>query len=55
MATGLAGAIGPVLMGRAYDVTGSFERLLQQLSLVTVLVAALMFAMPAYAEERRCR
>jgi MFS family permease len=49
MATGLAGAIGPVLMGRAYDVTGSYELLLQQLSLVTVLAAGLMFAMPAYA------
>ena len=48
IATGIAGAIGPVVMGRAYDVTQSYEALLIQLSIVTVAVAGLMFAMPAY-------
>jgi hypothetical protein len=48
LATGLAGAIRPVLMGRAYDPTGSYAALLQQRSIVTLVVACLMFAMPAY-------
>jgi predicted MFS family arabinose efflux permease len=48
IATGLAGAIGPVLMGRTYDVTGSYEALLIQLSIATLAVAGLMFAMPPY-------
>ena len=56
LATGLAGAIGPVLMGRAYDLTGSYAALLQQLSIVTLVVACLMFAMPAYdARPQRAR
>jgi predicted MFS family arabinose efflux permease len=44
----VAGAIGPVLMGRAYDLTGSYRTLLQVLAGGTVLVASLMMAMPRY-------
>ncbi len=43
-----AGAVGPILMGRAYDVTGSYERLLAWLALFTVVVAALMLVVPRY-------
>jgi predicted MFS family arabinose efflux permease len=45
----VAGAIGPVLMGKAFDATGSYETLLAQLALVTLAVAALMLFLPRYA------
>jgi len=41
-----AGALGPVLMGRAFDLTGSYERLLIVLAAGMASVAALMLAMP---------
>jgi MFS family permease len=44
----VAGAVGPVLMGRAFDATGSYEALLTQLAVVTLLVGALMLLLPAY-------
>ncbi len=44
-----AGAIGPILMGKAYDVSGSYEALLAQLALATFAVAALMLFLPRYA------
>lgn len=43
-----AGAIGPVLMGRAFDATGSYETLLVQLAAGTLAVAGLMLLMPRY-------
>jgi cyanate permease len=43
-----AGALGPVLMGKAFDVTGSYEALLLQLAVATLAVAGVTFAMPAY-------
>lgn len=43
-----AGAIGPVLMGQAFDVTGSYEGLLVRLALMTLAVAALMLLLPRY-------
>jgi predicted MFS family arabinose efflux permease len=58
-ATGLAAAVGPILLGRTFDATGSYETLLKALSLFTFASAGLMFAMPRYAsrkgegEERR--
>ncbi len=45
----VAGAIGPVLMGQAFDITGSYETLLTQLAFVTLAVAALMLFLPRYA------
>jgi MFS family permease len=45
----VAGAIGPILMGKAFDVTGSYETLLVQLALATFVVAALMLFLPRYA------
>jgi MFS family permease len=44
-----AGAIGPILMGRAFDATGSYEALLTRLALATLAVAALMLFLPRYA------
>lgn len=44
----VAGAIGPVLMGQAFDATGSYEALLTRLALATLAVAALMLCLPRY-------
>ena len=44
----IAGAVGPVLMGRAFDATGSYSALLTQLAVGTFLIAALMLLMPRY-------
>jgi hypothetical protein len=41
-----AGALGPLLMGRAFDLTGSYERLLLVLGAGMAAVAALMLAVP---------
>jgi predicted MFS family arabinose efflux permease len=43
-----AGAIGPVLMGRAFDATGSYEALLARLAVAIVAVASLMLLLPRY-------
>jgi cyanate permease len=43
-----AGAIGPILMGEAFDATGSYEALLVMLAIGTLGVAALMLCMPGY-------
>lgn len=45
----VAGALGPVLMGQAFDVTGSYETLLMQLALGTLAVSALMLFLPRYS------
>lgn len=47
----VAGAIGPVLMGRAFDATGSYEALLVQLAIATLVVAALMLLLPRYQRQ----
>jgi MFS family permease len=44
----IAGALGPVLMGRAFDATGSYTSLLLVLSISTVFSAAIYLAMPKY-------
>ena len=44
----VAGAIGPILMGKAFDVTGSYQALLVRLALATLAVAALMLFLPRY-------
>jgi MFS family permease len=45
----VAGAVGPILMGKAFDVTGSYEALLIRLALGTLAVAALMLFLPRYS------
>jgi predicted MFS family arabinose efflux permease len=47
----IAGAIGPVLMGKAFDLTGSYEALLVRLAFGTFAVGALMLLLPRYAEK----
>ena len=44
----IAGAIGPVLMGRAFDTSASYQALAVKLSILTLFAAGLMFGMPAY-------
>jgi MFS family permease len=44
----VAGAIGPIIMGSAFDATGSYEVLLSRLSLAMLGVAALMLLAPRY-------
>jgi len=46
-AWGLAGAAGPILLGRAFDATGSYSVALTELGLVTLAAAALMLTLPA--------
>ena len=43
-----AGAIGPVLMGKAFDTTGSYEALLVRLAAGMLAVGALMLLAPRY-------
>ncbi len=47
----IAGAIGPVILGHTYDVTGSYTKLLTVLAGATLLAAALMLAMPKYPKQ----
>jgi MFS family permease len=46
-----AGAVGPILMGRVYDLSGSYERLLVVLALTTFAVGGLMLLLPPYGRE----
>ena len=43
-----AGAAGPILMGRVYDLSGSYERLLIVLAVTTLAVAGLTLLLPPY-------
>ncbi len=43
-----AGAIGPVIMGKAFDATGSYTSLLTILAAVTLVAAALTLFLPRY-------
>jgi len=45
----IAGAVGPIIMGRAFDITGSYELLLIRLSIFTLGTAALMLLLPRYS------
>jgi predicted MFS family arabinose efflux permease len=48
-AMGAAGALGPLLMGRSYDRTGSYDGLLLWLALSTVSAGTLMLILPRYS------
>ena len=48
MAMGGGAAIGPVLMGRAFDASGSYDGMLANLAGETLFVALLMLSLPAY-------
>jgi MFS family permease len=44
----VAGATGPILMGKAFDATGSYSFMLAALAAATLLSAALYLALPRY-------
>jgi predicted MFS family arabinose efflux permease len=44
----IAGAIGPIVMGRAFDATGSYTSLLTALAAATLLSAGLFLLLPKY-------
>jgi cyanate permease len=44
----IAGAIGPVIMGKAFDATGSYQAMLSGLALLTLVAASLMLLLPQY-------
>jgi predicted MFS family arabinose efflux permease len=48
----IAGAVGPVIMGRAFDATGSYAALLLWLSAITAGAGSLMLLLPRYARTR---
>jgi cyanate permease len=52
---GCAGAIGPVLMGKAFDATGSYALLLTQLAFVTGSAGLLMLLLPAASNRSEIR
>jgi MFS family permease len=47
-AVAAAGAVGPVLLGRAFDATGSYGSVLPKLALFVAMVAMLMLTLPRY-------
>jgi MFS family permease len=55
IATASAGAIGPILMGRAFDATGSYESVLVTLAFVTLAAGSLMLVLPRYGHSQRGR
>ena len=48
MAMGFGAAIGPVVMGRAFDASGAYDGMLANLAAETLFVALLMLTLPAY-------
>ena len=48
MAMGGGAAIGPLLMGRAFDASGSYDGMLANLAAETLFVGLLMLSLPAY-------
>jgi len=51
----IAGAAGPVIMGRAFDATGSYRTLLIRLSIVTLAAASLLLLLPRYKSSFAAR
>ena len=47
-ASAMAGAVGPVLLGRAFDTTGSYATLLPQIAAFMFVVSLLMLTLPRY-------
>ncbi len=49
----IAGAVGPVIMGKAFDATGSYQTLLSILSILTLAAGGLMLLLPKYTLPKR--
>ncbi|HEY6290834.1 MAG TPA: MFS transporter [Terriglobia bacterium] len=47
----VAGGLGPVILGRAFDLTGSYTSLLTLLGFAMAVAAALMLLLPAYSKS----
>jgi hypothetical protein len=45
-----AGAVGPILMGRAFDASGSYGRLLVWMALGTAVTGLLILTLPRYTD-----
>jgi cyanate permease len=45
----VAGATGPVILGRAFDATGSYTSLLTILAIALAVAAAMMLFLPKYS------
>ena len=52
MSYAAAAAVGPIVMGRAFDATGSYDVVLVRVSVLAIGVAALMLWMPRYDTAR---
>ena len=48
-----AGAAGPVILGRAFDKTGSYSSLLFSLAIALFVAAALNLLLPKYPDPHR--
>ena len=53
VATAIAWAVGPSLMGRSFDATGSYTPHLQLMATLLVAAGALMLTLPRYARPTR--
>ncbi len=51
----ISAALGSILLGRAFDLTGSYHTLLVEFAVLTAIGAALMTAMPKYSVSRYIR
>ncbi|MGD0222186.1 MAG: hypothetical protein ABSF71_07600 [Terriglobia bacterium] len=49
----IAGAIGPVILGRAFDSAGSYPSLLTLLAVAVALAAVLMLLLPRYTRPEQ--
>jgi hypothetical protein len=49
----LAGAVGPILLGRAFDSTGSYDILLPKIAVSMFAVPLLMLTLPRYDVDRQ--
>lgn len=47
-----AGATGPVILGRAFDLTGSYASLLTTIGITTALATVLYFFLPHYSQSK---
>jgi MFS family permease len=47
----IAGGLGPVILGRAFDLTGSYASLLRVLGGATIVAAGLMLLLPSYSKS----
>jgi len=47
-----AGATGPVILGRAFDMTGSYTSLLSTLAIALAIAATMMLLLPKYPTEK---